>query len=521
MRLGEKIRERFTPEVREALGQNLRHPMAWLRGVALEDGSRIAPYELLIFAVAKFFESSAGGEYDNKQDLLYREVYRIPPKLLSIGGVVSSLWDASNDPFLGAWMDKRRLGADKLKRIVRISAVTANLLYVLKLLDGGLSPWGHIIVLILCNCLQDVVGTMDEVAGQKLRVSISPYTQQRVRVNAWEAVAYMLASPLRALPMFFMGFREVFGFSDYQIIVVGALIFMPLKMIASYMRSFVKVRVEFNPKGAQEETPPKRSWRETFAVLKHNRLFWVNLVCNFIIVFSPSAGDAILQFRYLAPSVKFLGRPMSGEGWILLRDTIAGVVPNILKPFYRQIINRFGGPLRFSRMYFSLEIIANLIKCMAGIKTVQGIILCALVENFVVAGREMNALAERMLEFEFFDYVELQTGERSEGISTAVRQLMNKTITNNIGTVTGNAALDWMGYRGGYLADGEKPPERFLKYIWPLATLAPAFDAAVWLVGRTFFLKWTPEDRARTEQALEERRSRKDYIDVEEAVTHE
>jgi len=197
---------------------------------------------------------------------------------------------------------------------------------------------------------------------------------------------------------------------------------------------------------------------------------------------------------------------MSGEGWVLLKDTLSGVLVTFTQPFNRQIINWLGGPLKAQRLKTVVDIAGNLIKCAAGIKTVPGIFINILVDNFIFVAGSFDGLAGAMLNYEFYDYVELQTGVRSEGVTTSFNGLLSKTITNNIGTLTGNAALDWLGYRGGYLAEGTKPPERYMKYVWPLATLAPVIDSAIYYVGRTWFVKWTPEDRERTEAALEERR---------------
>ncbi|MDR2686508.1 MAG: hypothetical protein LBB75_02050, partial [Oscillospiraceae bacterium] len=117
----------------------------------------------------------------------------------------------------------------------------------------------------------------------------------------------------------------------------------------------------------------------------------------------------------------------------------------------------------------------------------------------------------------FYDYVELKTGERSEGVTTAVNNLFSKIVTNNIGQVTGNAFLQWTGYTGGYKADGTRPPEKYLKFMWPMYTLIPVLDHAIWFAARCF-VKWKPEDRERTEQALAERRAEAEKLKEEAGI---
>ena len=526
-RLREKMNERFTPEIREEIRKNIRHPVSWVKGVDIEDGNRIAPYELLVFSVANFFSSLAGA-YAGKQDFLFREVYRIPPNLMSVGAIATSLYDAFNDPFVGTWMDRWRLAPERLKLIMRIAAITGHTLDFIRMIDGGLHPWGHILLFIACNWMKDTINTFDSVAVQKLRSSISPYTQERVRVGIWESVGGQIAYPLASIPLILMGWKDTFGFSDYQIIFIGALIFLPVNIIASAMKSFIKVRVDFNAPSrvaadAEEESPAaegpeKRSLRETFGVVKHNKYFKVNLICGLLAVLTPTAGDGLVQWRYLAPKATVFGQTMSGEGWLLFKDTFSGVLNTIFNPFGRQIVNLLGGPLKTQKIKSIMDMAGHFIKFAAGIRTVPGIFINILVDNVLMVIGGADGVAGNMLNYEFYDYVELQTGVRSEGITTSVTNLINKTVTNNIGTVTGNAALDWMGYRGGYLAEGAKPPERYMKYVWPLATLAPVIDNLIYLIGRSA-IRWTPEDRELTEKMLAERRSRSHFQDATEEIS--
>jgi len=512
--------ERFTPEVRAEIRKNVRHPISWVKGVDLEDGNRIAPYELLVFFGSSFFGSLAGA-YSGRQDFLFREFYRVPPNMMSVAGIVTSLYDAFNDPFVGTWMDRWRLPAQRLKLIMRIAAVTGHTLDLIRMVDGGLSPWGHIMLLIFCNCLKDSINTFDSVAIQKLRASISPYTQERVRVGVWESVGTQISYPFASIPMILMGWRDVFGFNDYQIIFIGALIFLPVNMMASAAKSFIKVRVDFNAEQKareaerqkeleegkiKEAAPEQLSLREQLGVVRHNKYFKVNLVCGLLAVLTPTAGDALVQWRYLAPKATVFGQTMSGEGWLLFKDTLAGVLVTFTNPFSRQIVNWLGGPLKTQKIRNLVEAAGNIIKLIAGIRTVPGIFTHIIVENIQCVFSAADTVAGNMLGYEFYDYVELKTGVRSEGITSSMSSLINKTVTNNIGTITGNAALTWMGYSGGYLEAGKGPPERYMKYVWPLAMLAPAVDNLIYFVGRST-IKWTTEDRIRTEALLTERRA--------------
>jgi len=518
---------RFIPaQTLENVYAGFRDPKAWLRGDGIP-AEHITPWELLLFFFNRAFASMSDG-FTGKQDFLYKEYYRIPPNQVSVAGVVSSIWDAVNDPILGSWMDKKRLGPQHLRLIMRVSAVTGSIFAVAKLIDGGMSPWQHLALLMFCNMTQDIVGTMNEVADKKMRSGISPSTQQRGRINVWSNMGYQFTWMIANLPTVLMGFREYFGFSDYQIVFYGAAILLPFAVAAHILPSFMRQRVDFTAhepvklRGETEETqgepiPEKRTLAQQFQVLRHNRYFIANTVASFITVFTPDMGDELMIYRYVMPKYRVFGQEMSGEGLLLFKQMLSGNLSTVLQPFTRQLINKMGGPLRAQQIKCVINIISKLVMYLVGYKTMWRFAIVILMESFVNASGSWDGVAEGMLNFEFFDHVELQTGERSEGVTTALGNLFRKSVTDNIGRVTGNAFLQWTGYRGGYTEDGTRPPERYLRFMWPMYTLIPVLDHAIWFACRSF-VKWKPEDRERTEQALAERRAVAGELMEEEGI---
>lgn len=527
----DRIKKVIPAQTGEAFKNGLRHPVKWVRGEGIPP-ENVTPWELLLFLFQKLFGTVAGGF--NRVDFLFKDVYRIKANDMSKAGIVSSLWDAFNDPLLGTWMDRKRFGVRAYRVIMRISAITGHVLNMIKMIDGGMDPWMHLTLLVACNCLQDVVGTLDGVAGTKLRAGISPLSQQRARMTVWGNVGVTFGWSLGNLPTMLMGLRTAMKASqtakisrlghyltDYRIIVYGSLVLLPLNVLASILPTFIRQRVQFQradepatapvgeggsiaedgerPPAVQES--PHLSMRESFAVLKHNPYFIANTVAGFITVFSPTAGDEILLYRWLMPSQKIFGKPVDGEMMLVVKQQFAGILSNVLKPFSRQLINLVGGPLRAQKLNSIFLIVCNLIKFMGGLRTIPGFIVTIITEMLIYGIQDMDTVASDMLNYEFYDKVELETDVRSEGATAAINGFFTKTITNNIGLVTGNAFLQWTGYTGNSSDKTTKPPERYMKWMWPMATLAPAADALVYLVARSF-VKWKPEDRLRTEAEL-------------------
>ena len=493
--------------------EGARHPARWVRGEGIPP-DHITPWELLLY----FFHRAFSGMFDGfagKQDFLYKERFRIPPNSISVAGVVSSVWEAVNDPILGGWMDRKRLGPQALRGIMRLSAVTGSILTVVKLIDGGMTAWQHLALLMACNMTQDILGTMNEVADKKMRSGISPSSQQRGRINVWSNMGYQFTWIIANLPTVLMGFREVFGLDDYQILFYGSCILLPFGIAAWILPTFIRQRVDYSwgaqlgAQGAGEDVAPvpeKPTLAQTFQVVKHNRYFIANAVANFITVFTPDMGDELMIYRYLMPKLTVFGKEMSGEGLLLFKQMLSGNLSTVLQPFNRQLINKMGGPLRAQQIKCVINMFCKLMMFLFGYKSPWRFAILILMESFVNASGSWDGVAEGMLNYEWFDYVELKTGQRSEGVTTAVNNLFNKIVTKNIGQVTGNMFLQWTGYKGGYTEDGTRPPERYLKYMWPMYTLIPLLDHGIWMTCRSF-VKWKPEDAVRTELALAERRA--------------
>lgn len=593
------VRRKLSDQNREEVRQMLRNPKSWIKGVDLPEG-HVTPWELLLFMFSSML-STGGSGFSGKLDFLFKEYYHISPNKMSVANVISSLWDAFNDPLLGSWMDRKKWGPKQWRFIMRLSAITGHTFVLCKMINfgGDMTEMQHLVTLVALNCMQDIIGTLDSVAGQKLRAGISPYTQQRTRTQVWTSVGSSMGFTISAIPNMLMGLQDVFGLNDYQIIVMGTAIMLPFNIMASMMITFIRQRVDFKYSGkpmnalptdmdqdvpipTAEETEEKkekekqpteeeiaqrkaeekeaerryrearmerdhmlanmtrkekRAWKkeqkakkrdfremvangeikidpetgepqlnvlQSFEIIKYNKYFIWNTVANLITVFTPAV-DQTLIYRYLVPRFTIGGKEISGEIFLTIRDYIVGTPITFTKPFSRQLVNMCGGPLRVHRLNSICQILAAFIKCVLGINKFWKLaIIMALDAGLYVIG-DMDSVAGTMMTYEMYDLVELKTGFRTEGVTNSINGIFTKIITNNVNTITGNAFLEWTGYKGGYKESGEALPPRFVKYMWPMFTLSTALDSTIFLIARCMY-KHTPEDARRIEQEVTEMR---------------
>jgi len=215
-----------------------------------------------------------------------------------------------------------------------------------------------------------------------------------------------------------------------------------------------------------------------------------------------------------------------------------------LCPFTRHMVNRIGGPLRAHKLNSIATILSSFIKFLAGFVgsrknqyiskfTITRIAIIFTVDTVCTIFNMMDTFSGQLMNYQMLDYVELQTGVRSEGITFAVNNLFTKIVTNNLGSLTGNGFLQWTGYTGGYDEERDannkvlriRPwseyyplvPLRMKKYMWPMATLAPVVDNAIWLLARSL-VHYTPEQALETEVQLAQRRAAKKAAEAEKDV---
>ncbi|MDR2524973.1 MAG: MFS transporter [Oscillospiraceae bacterium] len=503
---------------RNEIDQLTHHPVRWLKGENDPEG-HLHPWEKLGFALNTFMTNSAAGF--NGQGQLFNYTYHVNPNHMTVSGIITSFWDAFNDPFVGQWMDRNPMSDGTYRWIQRINHLINTLLNVLVLLDMGLTPLGHVVLLTAVTMFRDILGTFAGVSYTKYFAAITPYSSERGKSMVWGAVGMQVSYAIYNLPAYFMGLaKDRLKFSDYNIYVYGTLILLPLAIVGGWVHTFAKKRVSFNPVGAdgiEKPTEDRRSLRETIAVLKHNKYLMLSSAASFFTVFTPTT-DELPIYRYIMPRFNVRGHEVRGETLMSLRKQFSGIPITILYPFIGMITNKVGGPKRMqviSRISYILIHAARFLldprKFKNGLLPVLGIIGVEMV--FETLG-PMDGYAGNIINYEMLDYVEYKTGVRSEGMTVAFRALFDKMITGNINRATGNLFQKWSGINEVDQSKGEMPSERYMKWAWFMYNIAPAADSVIYLIAWLLF-KYDPQQKNRVEAELLERRKLQAEADSE------
>jgi len=485
---------KMSPETKAQIKEAIRHPVVWWKSADLPE-EKIRPWEGGIQLIAEALKGFMGG-FTGIKDRLYLGMGegKIPPNWKSVHDVIRITWDALNDPPIGAFMDRRRY-AEKIHRwVMRFNATMSPFFILIQCFNFGMTPLQRLIQWTLIAMFADIMSTVNAVSESKIWAGITPHSDQRGLLQLCRDVGGNIAGLASGLPMLLMGFRDVLGWTDYQIMIYGALLFMPLTMFCRWLPSFARQRVDFTVKvkgevQTEEQAERQPTFWECFSVVKHNRWFIVWTIIGFLRLFIPGT-DYMFFYRFLVRGVNFRGKPLTlrgqplgGEVLYMVRGLTFAAPSMFLQPLATKVAGKFKNKANFVRLHVIVAFTQYLLTYLVGYNSYLALTWPKLLFIFTLEGiREIfdkwTPVVHGMINYEMFDYVEWKTGQRSEGMTMAVDGMLRKMLRDNIGSVFGNAVTQWTRYQG-WDVPFEKQPERFIKSVWPLRYLTPAIGEVI------------------------------------------
>lgn len=504
-------------EVREQVKDAVRNPISWWKGGGLPE-DKIRPWEHGIQFLSSMFPGFMDG-FLSLQGRLF--VGDAPGKVRynhkSIADVTKTVWDGLNDPLIGMYMDRKNFGADVHRRVMRVAAIVCPLLSLLQCFDLGLSPLQRLISWIVIDIFSNSVWTANEVSSTKIWAGITPHSIQRGQLQTSRQLGSTFSGLISGLPWQIIGFAPNFGIqlTEYQVMIWGATLFAPIALFSKVLPSFAKQRVDYNlrvradsmssPGEDLVERPAEErlSLLENFTIIKHNKWFMMWLVIDFVKLLIPGT-DRMFIYQFLIPQKTLFGKVYTGIALKTILDIVMEWPCFVLTPLASKAVDRLGGPVGFIKTHMAVMLFSQVGSFIVGYKTWPRLIFMRLMETCRDTMTNWSSVAHNRIQFDMFDYVEWKTGYRSEGLTQSIDGILKKLIKNNIGTVFGNAVVDWTGYKGWDIPISQQP-DRFMKSIWPLLHLGPIFGEMVGLAGMLWFRY--PQDPKKVEADLIKRRA--------------
>ena len=504
----------ISPELKQQVRFAARHPITWWKGADLPE-EQLRPWEGGIYFVQEVTDGFQRG-FRNMRRWIYvgtaeegneAEHNLVTPLMNTVHELVGFTFDALTDVPLGIHMDQKQYPLGFLRKIIRFEGTFNPITQLLTLFSFGLNPTQRVISWTVVWMLHSVIGTANNVARDKLWAGVSPHTEVRGKMQLWRSLGYTVGSLFTGMRNIFMSLRNELGITDYQIMVVGATVFLPTLILGRWLPSFAKQRVDFtqqlNADGETDTHERKLKLREMFGVVKHNRWFIMWTIIGLIRIFTPYTNPAFL-YRFRIGTINVFGRELGAEGLMTIKDLVFGWPAFIAAPLAIQAVKWFRGPINFIRVDVVVIIVTHLSSFFVGYHSFPRLIYLWTMELIRGFFEQWRDVPHNMVSFEMFDYVEWKTGHRSEGMQAAVYGIINKFVRNNANSIVDGFIMEWTGFRGWEIPK-ERQPERFLNSIWPLLHLGIVAAEVITLVALLWFKR--PHDPDEVERDLIERRA--------------
>lgn len=472
-----------------------------------ESETKVANDRLLSHAVGLAGQNMTYSFLTGRLFVYLNTLLGIPSEKTGIITGISSLWDAINDPLIGSLMDHRRYKPGyKMRPFLLWTPPIIGILVALMFIDFGLSETQTVIFILVLYLLYDAFYSFHDIAIWGMTALTSPSSEERKRVAQWLTIGAGAGSTIAGL---FPMLKDVISgsgvMSEKNTYLLFAMVFgfggMLLAMLAYRQKEKV---IEAPPKKGE-----KKNILRSILNLRHNRTLIVICLARVVQSFSLT-----LPWEYFfesdGVSYEVFGATITGGTAQVVYGFVMGIPGAIFMLAAVPTINKLGGNknlLVFSELASVVaRILAFLIGANERYKNIWVLLVVIMILGSAQILTNMKDIAHRSLLTNSIDEMELKTGERTEGITFSMQNLVSK-LTNAIPKFLQGYLLKFLGFNeklgtGGSDTIRKQTSARFLKYRWHQFILGPAIGAALYVIVILFLEKDDKENMAEIERQL-------------------
>jgi GPH family glycoside/pentoside/hexuronide:cation symporter len=436
------------------------------------------------------------------------DVVGLEPRLASIAALIGVLWDAINDPLVGAWSDRIRSRWGRRRPFLLFFTIPYGLAFMLL---WWAPPWQNQIVLTvhmaLAYMLSDTFQTLVVVPFLSLTPDITGDYDERTSLTAYRMLFNLIASLLTGaiapilvdaalarggtLQQGYMLVAAIFGFTS---IIPFLAIFFVVRERPSVDRSPDPVAFFATLRTSWQNVPFR--YASVLYMLNWAAFDLLSIMLPYFLTYWVSGGDLLAK----AP---FLGLPLESAvlGFVF-------IVALAMLPLWTWAARRFG---KRKAYMVAMALGAVLLLAMLTVQPNQiafGLGISVLVGISVSAA---HVLPDAIFP-DVIDWDELFTGTRHEGIYYGTKNFLRK-LTGAFSIFLALQVLGWLGYQA--------PPEGATLMVQPAAALwgiriLTAVVTSGILIGAAVAAWRYPLDRQRYNRVrrLLERRQRRKSVSV-------
>ena len=153
-------------------------------------------------------------------------ILRISPARVGFLTGFTRIWDAINDPIVGAIVDRRKCkDGNKLHPYLGKLPLAIGALTALMFVDFGVGETAALVILLCVYIAWDVTYSFQDVALWGMMSLISPLPHERSRVSQWLNIGVGAAWGVTSLVPLIMGAREAIGISEKTLFLLFGIVF--------------------------------------------------------------------------------------------------------------------------------------------------------------------------------------------------------------------------------------------------------------------------------------------------------
>ncbi|MEG1528095.1 MAG: MFS transporter [Clostridia bacterium] len=324
-------------------------------------------------------------------------------------GVGGRVWDAINDPMMGAIIEGTHMKWGKFKPWILIGAVSCGLVIILMFNVQSLTGWSFVAFMIFAYLLWESTFTMNDIGYWAMLPSLSSVNKERNNVTTltvlFAGLGAIIAQGL--IPTLATGnVLKAYGVLS----IVVAVAFIGFQIMTAF-----GVKEQPRPEGLkQEKVSLKKMWQ---VIKKNDQILWMTLSMLFY-----NIGSALLVA--LALNLLYLEVGYAGANYFII-VAVYGVTSVVINIIYPLLANRIGRK-KIQFLSIMVAIIGYIaIGCM-GWGGSFNIIALGAICVLISAGQSlfyMSSIINMTNCVEYNDYI---SGERNEAVVSTLRPFMAK-----------------------------------------------------------------------------------------------
>ncbi len=408
-------------------------------------------YQKLVFALGEFAPSVAVGTVLPFYFLFFlTDVAGVRPGIAGTILLVARIWDAVNDPLVGAISDRTRGKFGRRRPFILAGAVPMAafyaLLWIVPPLEGSTARALYYLVIYL---FFDLAYTFVSGPYYALTPELSLDTDERTSIVTYRAGVSIVTGLLAAvaLPFVFDAAGSMRAAFQWAGMAIGALSMVPYFVLVALLRE----REDF------QVAQPSRVV-QSMKVLLRNRGFWLSLLLNGLAWLAIAMVEAVFAYFLI-----YWARVNEADTPIFLATILASAT--VFLPVVNWLSKRFEKKWAFviaTAMWMVLHI---------GLWWVPAATVAPVVVVAVLAGLGVSAahVLPTAMGADVLESVEIESGERQEGVFGGLSGFIQK-----LGSSLALAAVGWVLELTGYQPNAPVQTAQAMLGIRALTTWAPA-----------------------------------------------